>query len=54
MEAKMGMFEGLVALTVLYGCEAWAENAVSRKRMEVLKMKSIYPYARLMSPLEGG
>jgi len=41
VEAKMGMFEGIVVPSVLYGCEAWALNAWSRKRIEVLEMKCL-------------
>lgn len=37
----MGIFEGIVVLTVLLGCEAWALNGKSRKRIEVLKIKRL-------------
>jgi len=41
VEAKMGMFEGIVVPSVLYGCEAWALNAWSRKRIKVLEIKCL-------------
>lgn len=34
----MEMVEGIVLPIVLYGCDAWAPNPVSRKKIEVLEM----------------
>ena len=39
--AKMGMFEGIVVPTILYGCEAWAIDRVVRRRVDVLEMKCL-------------
>lgn len=35
--AKMSLFEGIVVLMVLYGCEAWTldENAWKRENKEI-------------------
>lgn len=35
------MFEGIVVPTILYGHEAWAHNARSRKRLKGLKLNAI-------------
>merc|ERR1712105_77335 len=36
MEAKVGMYEGIVEPTLLYGCEAWTLNVHERKEGERL------------------
>lgn len=41
LQAKIGMFEGIVVPTVLYGCESWALNAEERKRIEVMEMRCL-------------
>lgn len=41
VEPKIGMFGRIVVPTVLNGCEAWALNAMSGKRIHVLKMKCL-------------
>lgn len=34
--AKMGVFDGILVLTVCYGCELWALNTKERKKVDVL------------------
>ena len=41
IEAKVGMFESIVAPTVLYGCETWMLNARERQRVNVMEMKCL-------------
>jgi hypothetical protein len=36
LDAKIGMYEGIVALTLLHGSEVWATVAAERRRMEVM------------------
>ena len=40
-QAKVGMFEGIVAPAVLYGSECWVLKARERKRVDVLEMKCL-------------
>merc|ERR1712237_163966 len=45
VEAKVGMYEGIVEPTLLYGCEAWMLNVHERKKVEAVEMsclRSIY------------
>merc|ERR1712002_584138 len=37
-EAKVGMYEGIIEPSLLYGCETWALNVKDRKRMEAVEM----------------
>jgi hypothetical protein len=39
IDSKRGMYEGIVAPTLLYGSEVWATSAAERRRMEVMEMK---------------
>merc|ERR1712105_304859 len=38
MEAKVGMYEGIVEPTLLYGCEAWTLNVHERRKVEAVEM----------------
>ena len=40
-EAKVGMYEGIVEPSLLYGCEAWAMNVHERKRVEAVEMNCL-------------
>ena len=37
-EAKVGMYEGIIEPSLLYGCEMWPMNVHERKRMEAVEM----------------
>ena len=37
-EAKVGMYEGIIEPSLLYGCETWALNVQDRRRMEAVEM----------------
>jgi hypothetical protein len=39
IDAKRGMYEGIVAPLLLYGSEVWETSAAERRRMEVMEMK---------------
>jgi hypothetical protein len=41
MEAKRGLYEGVVVPTVLYGAEAWGVRAEERRRLNVFEMKCL-------------
>ena len=41
MDAKKGLYEGVVVPTLLYGSETWSLNASERKRFEVTEMKCL-------------
>ena len=40
-EAKVGMYEGIVEPSLLYGCEAWVMNVHERKRVEAVEMNCL-------------
>ena len=40
-EAKVGMYEGIIEPTLLYGCEAWVMKARDRKRVEAVEMNCL-------------
>merc|ERR1712002_1141048 len=40
-EAKVGMYEGMIKPSLLYGCETWALNKKDRKRMEAVEMNCV-------------
>merc|ERR1712002_1337670 len=40
-EAKVGMYEGIIEPSLLYGCETWALNKKDRKRMEAVEMNCL-------------
>merc|ERR1712002_1056172 len=40
-EAKVGMYEGIIEPSLLYGCETWALNVKDRKRMEAVEMNCL-------------
>ena len=35
-EAKVGMYEGIIVSSLLYGCEVWSLKVCERKRMEAV------------------
>ena len=37
-EAKVGMYEGIVEPSLLYGSEVWGQNTYERKRIEAVEM----------------
>ena len=37
-EAKVGMYEGIIEPSLLYGCEVWTLKVRERKRMEAVEM----------------
>merc|ERR1712002_1362997 len=37
-EAKVGMYEGMIEPSLLYGCETWVLNVQDRRRMESVEM----------------
>ena len=37
-EAKVGMYEGIIEPSLLYGCETWVLNVHDRRRMEAVEM----------------
>lgn len=41
MDAKRGLYEGVIVPTVLYGAEAWSLNAAERKKLDVFEMKCL-------------
>ena len=41
MEAKVGMYEGIVEPTLLYGCEAWTLNVHERRKVEAVEMSCL-------------
>ena len=41
MEAKRGLYEGVVLPTVLYGAETWGVRAEERRRLNVFEMKCL-------------
>ena len=40
-EAKVGMYEGIIEPTLLYGCEVWMMKTRDRKRMEAVEMNCL-------------
>ena len=40
-EAKVGMYEGIIEPSLLYGCELWTLKVRERKRMEAVKMNCL-------------
>ena len=40
-QAKVGMFQGIVAPAVLYGSECWALNVREKRRVDVLEMRCL-------------
>merc|ERR1711921_35785 len=40
-EAKVGMYEGIIEPSLLYGCETWALNVKDRKRREAVEMNCL-------------
>ena len=40
-EAKVGMYEGIIELSLLYGCETWVLNVRDRERMEAVEMNCL-------------
>ena len=40
-EAKVGMYEGIIEPSLLYGCETWVLNVCDRKRMEAVEMNCL-------------
>ena len=45
-EAKVGMYEGIIEPSLLYGCEVWTLKVCERKRMEAIEMKCFEKYLR--------
>ncbi|MEL7302024.1 MAG: reverse transcriptase family protein, partial [Pseudomonadota bacterium] len=41
MEAKVGMYEGIIEPTLLYGCEAWVLNVHERRKVEAVEMSCL-------------
>ena len=46
-EAKVGMYEGIVEPSLLYGCETWVLNVRDRRRMEAVEMNCLRNICRL-------
>ena len=40
-EAKVGMYEGIIEPSLLYGCEVWMPKVHERKRMEAVEMNCL-------------
>ena len=40
-EAKVGMYEGIIEPSLLYGCEVWSLKVRERKRMEVVEINCL-------------
>ena len=40
-EAKVGMYEGIIEPSLLYGCEVWTLKVCERKRMEAVEMNCL-------------
>ena len=40
-EAKVGMYEGIIEPSLLYGCEVWSLKVRERKRMEAVEMNCL-------------
>ena len=40
-EAKVGMYEGIIKPSLLYGCEVWTLKVRERKRMEAVEMNCL-------------
>jgi len=40
-EAKVGMYEGIVEPSLLYGCEAWVMNVHERRKVEAVEMSCL-------------
>ena len=40
-EAKVGMYEGIIEPSLLYGCEVWTLKVSERKRMEAVEMNCL-------------
>ena len=40
-EAKVGMYEGIIEPSLLYGCEVWSLKVHERKRMEAVEMNCL-------------
>ena len=40
-EAKVGMHEGIIEPSLLYGCEVWTLEVRERKRMEAVEMNCL-------------
>ncbi|MEL7520935.1 MAG: reverse transcriptase family protein, partial [Cyanobacteria bacterium J06553_1] len=41
MEAKVGMYEGIIEPTLMYGCEAWVMNVHERRKVEAVEMSCL-------------
>ena len=46
-QAKLGMYEGIVEPTVLYGCEAWTLNVTEKRRLEAMEMTGLRAIAKV-------
>ena len=40
-EEKVGMYEGIIEPSLLYGCEVWSLKVCERKRMEAVEMNCL-------------
>ena len=40
-EAKIGMYDGIIEPSLLYGCEVWTLKVCERKRMEAVEMNCL-------------
>jgi len=46
-EAKVGMYEGIVEPSLLYGCEAWVMNVHERRKVEAVEMRCLRSICRV-------
>merc|ERR1711921_71046 len=46
-EAKVGMYEGTIELSLLYGCETWVLNVQYRRRMKAVEINCLRNICRL-------
>ena len=46
-EVKVGMYEGIIELNQLYGCEKWVLNVRNRRRMEAVEINCLRNICRL-------
>ena len=46
-EAKVGMYEGIIEPSLLYGCETWVLNVHDRRRMEAVEMDCLRNICKL-------
>ena len=51
-EAKVGMYEGIIEPSLLYGCEVWTLKVRERKRMEAVEMNCLRIYVVLEELIE--